>query len=198
MSTPVDPAVRQRTGTLTAEEARAATFRQTQLAWRGYSEDDVNEFVQRAADALEVAERDYAALRAEVERLRGFYREHGADVDRAAGPPRPRRGHSPLVREVDRYTQTIVNLAAACADSAVEDDARTNERHAYHARVRARLFVEDLIAAFLADPHNRSRAEAELRHLVRWTRGFGEAALAQVDAVLLVADGYAPPSTAGR
>jgi DivIVA domain-containing protein len=189
MSTPVNPgSVRRHGGALTAKEARATAFRQSQLAWRGYSEDDVNDFVQRAANALEMAERDQSALRAEIDRLRSFYRDHGTDVDRAVGQPRPRRPQSWLVREADRYTDSILDLAAACADSTVEDDAETSEQHLYHARVRARLLVEDLISAFVSDPHNRSRAGAELLLLTRWMRGFGEAILAQVDAMVLVAD----------
>jgi DivIVA domain-containing protein len=127
MSIPVDPGpVRQRAGALTAVQARSVTFWDSQLAWRGYSEDDVNEFVQRAAAVLELAERDHSALRAEIERLRNFYRDHGTDVDRAAEQSRPRRPGS--------------------------------------------------------------RADAELLLLTRWMRRFGEAILAQVDAMVLVAD----------
>ncbi|GAA1821636.1 DivIVA domain-containing protein [Planosporangium flavigriseum] len=199
MSTPVDPGlVRQRADALTAKEARAVTFRQSQLGWRGYSEDEVNEFVQRAATALEIAERDQAALRVEIERLRSFYRDHGTDVDRTAGQPRPRRLHSPLIREVDRYADTIVTLAGACADSVVEDDPRTSEQHLYHARVRARLFVEELISALLTNPRYRSHAEAELLQLARWLHGFGEALLAQVDAMVLAADGRSRPPASWR
>jgi DivIVA domain-containing protein len=190
MSTPVDPGpVRQYGHHLTAEQARAMTFRQSQLAWRGYSEDDVNEFVQRAADALDAAEQDYAALRAEVDRLRSFYREHGADVDRAAAQPRPRRHNGWLVSEVERYTETYLNLAIECADSAVDADPETSGQRLYHARVRARLLVEDMISAFLADPRSRSHAEEELQLMTGWLRGFGEALLAQIDAMTLVADG---------
>jgi DivIVA domain-containing protein len=189
MSTPVDPGpVRHFGRTLTAEEARTATFPQSQLAWRGYSEDSVNEFVERAADALDAAEQDYGALRAEVERLRGFYREHGTDVDRVAEPQRPRRRTGWLVNEVERYTETHLNLAVACADSAVDDDPQTSGQQLYHARVRARLLVEDMISAFLADPRNRARAEDEVQLLGRWLRGFGDAFLAQVDAMVQVAD----------
>jgi DivIVA domain-containing protein len=181
---------------LTAKEARATTFRQSQLAWRGYSEDDVNEFVERAARALEMAERDHSALHAEIERLRNFYRDHGTDVDRAAA--RPRRVTNWLVREADRYAETILNLAAECADSTVEDDTQTAERHLYHARVRARLLVEELISTFLADPRNRSRADAELLVLARWMRGYGEAILAQVDAMVLAADSQVRSQAAWR
>jgi DivIVA domain-containing protein len=174
---------------LTAEDARGVTFRQSQLAWRGYSEDDVNEFVEQAADALEAAEQDYAALRAEIERLRSFYREHGTDVDLVVGQARPRRRTGWLVNEVERYTETYLSLASACADSAVDDDPQTSGQQLYHARVRARLLVEDMISAFLADPRNRARAEEELQLLIHWLRGFGEAFLAQVDAMVQVADG---------
>ncbi|MGC9668754.1 DivIVA domain-containing protein [Planosporangium sp. 12N6] len=174
---------------LTADEARSATFRQSQLAWRGYSEDDVNDFAQRAADTLEAVERDYAALRAEVDRLRSFYREHGADVDRAPAQPRPPRHNGWLVHEVERYTETYLNLAVACADSAVDGDPQSSGQQLYHARVRARLFVEDMVSAFLADPRNRARAADELQLLSGWLRGFGEAFLAQIDAMMLVAEG---------
>jgi DivIVA domain-containing protein len=199
MSSPVDPGpVRYLGGQLTAEAARAMTFRQSQLAWRGYSEDDVNEFVQRAADALEAAQQDYGALRAEVERLRAFYRDHGTDVDRVVEPSRSRRHNGWLVREVERYTGTHLNLAIASADSAVDDDSQTSGQQLYHARVRARLLVEDMVAAFLADPRNRTRAEPELLLLTRWLRAFGDALLAQVDAMVQVAENQLRSKTSWR
>ncbi|NJC72525.1 DivIVA domain-containing protein [Planosporangium thailandense] len=199
MSSPVDPGrVRLQPDALTADEVRAATFRQSPLGWRGYSEDDVQEFLERVATALEAVERDNSALRTEVERLRSFYRDHGTDVDRVAGRTPARHHPSPLVREVDRYSDTLVDVAAGCADSTAADDAETCERDLYHARVRARVYVEDLISSFLSDPHTRSRADDELRLVARWMRGFGEALLAQVDAMVLVADNHLRSPAAWR
>jgi DivIVA domain-containing protein len=199
MSTPVDSGlVRQLSGALSAEEARMTTFRQSPLGWRGYLEEDVDNFVDRVTDMLEFAERDRSALRAEVERLRLHHREHGGEAGRGAGERGTRRTHSPLIRELDRHSETIISVAADCADSAVCDDTETRERHLYQTRVRARLFVEELISTFMADPRNLPRAEDELLLLTGWMRAFGEALLAQVDAMVLVADNHVRSDTAWR
>src|SRR5215212_6740278 len=68
---------------LTAAEIRSARFGQSPMAWRGYSEEEVSAFLSRVAAAVESEEAERAALRAEIDRLRHFYREHGTDVDRA-------------------------------------------------------------------------------------------------------------------
>jgi DivIVA domain-containing protein len=211
MSTPVDSGlVRQLSGALTAADTRMTTFRQSPLGWRGYLETDVDDFVDHVADLLETAERDRSALRAEVERLRGYHREQSTGAGRiggtrsdpaelpAAGEHSHRRTHSPLVRELDRYSETLVSVAADCADSAVCDDTETRERRLYQARVRARLFVDELISTFLADPRDLPRAEDELLLLTGWMRAFGEALLAQVDAMVLVADHHVRSDTAWR
>src|SRR3954451_14292443 len=67
---------------LTAAEIRSARFGQSPMAWRGYSEEEVSAFLSRVAAGVEADEAERAALRAEIDRLRHFYREHGADVDR--------------------------------------------------------------------------------------------------------------------
>src|SRR5690348_11126287 len=102
---------------LTAEEARKVTFPPASLGWRGYAEDKVDEFVARVVDTLATAEREFAAMHAEVDRLRAFYREHGTDIDNAAErkPARARRRGSYLVGEVERYAATYVALAAEYA-----------------------------------------------------------------------------------
>jgi hypothetical protein len=46
--------------------------------------------------------------------------------------------------------------------------------------------------------HSALRAEIELLLLTRWMRGFGEAILAQVDAMVLAADGRVRSPAAWR
>jgi DivIVA domain-containing protein len=175
---------------LTAEEARKVTFPPASLGWRGYAEDKVDEFVARVVDTLATAEREYAAMRAEVDRLRAFYREHGTDVDNAAErkPARPRPRGSYLVGEVERYAAKYVALAAEYAEVVVDYEHGRAEEHLYQARVRARAVAGDLISTILADPHNRSRTEAELRRLAGWLWAFGEAVWTQSDAMARVAE----------
>lgn len=175
---------------LTADEARKVAFPPSSLGWRGYAEDKVDEFVARVADTLATAEREYAAMRAEIDRLRAFYREHGTDVDNAAErkPARARRRSGYLVGEVERYAAKYLALAAEYAEVVVDYEHGRGEEQLYHARVRARTVITDLIGAFLADPHNRSRAEPELRRLAGWLWAFGEAVWTQSDAMARVAE----------
>jgi DivIVA domain-containing protein len=190
MSTVVhQPHVSRHRAELTADEARKVTFPPS-TGWRGYAEDKVDEFVARVADTLAAAEREYAAMRAEIDRLRAFYREHGTDVDNATErrPARPRRRGGYLVGGVERYTGKYVALAAEYAEVVVDYEHGRADEHLYHARIRARTVVTDLIEAFLADPHNRSRAEAELRRLAGWLWAFGEAVWTQSDAMARVAE----------
>jgi hypothetical protein len=72
------------------------------------------------------------------------------------------------------------------------------EEHRYHARVRAHTVVDDLIGTFLADPHHRSRAEAELRRLAGWLWAFGEAVWTQSDAMARVAEQELRTVTSGQ
>lgn len=175
---------------LTAEEARKVTFPPAALASRGYADDKVDEFVARLVEALATAEREYAAMRAEVDRLRTFYREHGTDVDNTAERrpvQAPRRGGH-LTTEVERYAAKYLALAAEYAEVVVDYEHGRAEEHLYHARLRARAVAGDLIRTFLADPRNRSRTEAELRRLAGWLWAFGEAAWTQSDAMAQVAE----------
>jgi DivIVA domain-containing protein len=175
---------------LTAEEARNTTFPPSAIGWRGYSEEEVNDFVYRAAQALAAAEHECSALRAEIHRLRNFYREQGTDIDNAVErpPSRSHRRNGHLVGEVERYAEKHLALATTYAEGIIDDDRGKAEAHLYHARLRGRAVVDDMLGTFLSNPHNRSRAEAELRRLVCWLRAFGEAVWTQSDAMAQVAE----------
>ena len=171
---------------MTAEEVRATTFQQSPLAWRGYSEQEVDLFVARAAQSLDEAQRDTIALRAEVDRLRNFYRRHGTDIDhsvdqrsewRAAAEP------SRLIAEAQRYIQTQVAQADIYAEMVTTEGQPQAEETLLHARLRSKIVVEDMLRTFLSRSHDRQRAQAEVEQLAQWVSALADALWAQTDAM---------------
>jgi len=66
---------------LSPDRVRAWDFSRSGVGRRGYNIDEVRLFLTRMAEELAGADREKAALRAEVRRLRNYYREHNVDVD---------------------------------------------------------------------------------------------------------------------
>ena len=147
---------------LTAAEIRSARFGQSPMAWRGYSEEEVSAFLSRVAAAVESDEAERAALRAEIDRLRHFYREHGADVDRVplAGSSRPPASPNDLASQArqrldavsanaERYADLLTGGVYRPPDSpaSAQDEARDL---LVHAEVSCRIGFEQTVAEFAA------------------------------------------------
>ncbi len=170
---------------MTADEMRAITFQQSPLAWRGYSEQEVDEFVARAARTVDEVQRENIAQRAEIDRLRNFYRRHGTDVDHSVDRPQWSAPELPnrLIREVQRYVETQVSQADAYAEMVTVDQLPQAQEMLLHAQLRSRIVVEDTIRAFLVRVDDRGRAHAELDQLARWVSALAEAMWVQTAAM---------------
>jgi DivIVA domain-containing protein len=171
----------------TPDEVRSATFTQSQLAWRGYSEDEVHAFLAQVADAMATADSERIGLRVEVERLRNYYREHGVDVDRLT--PGTRRGSQglevdSLVPRLEQYTEVQFDQARKYATAV---DNRNEERAGevfHHAKVQAALATEQSIRMFLDSAGRRSPTTgAELERASVWLRAFVAALYAQLEVI---------------
>jgi DivIVA domain-containing protein len=159
---------------LSPDEVRQTTFRQSQLAWRGYSEDEVDAFKTMMADYMVTFEKERTALRTEIERLRNFYRKHGTDVDVTV--PRPRRApgtRQNMVDQISEHAETNVDQAREYADLITEGAEERAEEILYHAMVRSSMSVQDAL---------RVRWETgngvglhELRSALTWLRAFSYA-----------------------
>jgi DivIVA domain-containing protein len=171
---------------MTPDEIRGVTFQQSPLAWRGYSEQEVDDFVASAAHSLDETQREMVALRAEVDRLRNFYRRHGTDVDHSvdtpnewARPVEPNR----LIAEARRYVQTQVGQAEAYADTVRAEGRAQAEEALLHARLRSRILVQDLIRVYFSGGVDQRRAGADLEQLAQWVSALADALWAQTDAM---------------
>jgi len=113
-----------RAARLTPERVRTVRFSRTSLRRRGYAEEEVDRFLDRVADDVAASDAEKAALRAEIDRLKNWYREQGVDTGGANGMPRL----APNVAAVN-----IMSQAQQAADTHVaraQDYARRLIAHA--------------------------------------------------------------------
>jgi DivIVA domain-containing protein len=171
---------------MTSAEIRGVTFQQSPLAWRGYSEQEVDEFVASAAHSLDETQREVVALRAEVDRLRNFYRRHGTDVDHSVDTPnewsRPVEPNR-LIAEARRYVQTQVAQAEAYADTVRAEGLPQADEALLHARLRSRIVVQDMIRLLFSGGVDHRRADSDLEQLAQWVSALADALWAQTDAM---------------
>ena len=189
----------------TAAEIRAARFGQSPMAWRGFSEEEVVAYLARVAAVVETGEAEREALRAEVDRLRSFYRAHGTDVDGVPLAPRLRPPTSPG----DLPSQVRPRLAALSANAELYADlltggvrpagddpaaARDQARELLvHAEVSARIGYEEVLTGFRAAYGDRSPAAvAELRRSQQWLEEFSHALTRQLAALCDAVDDLLP------
>jgi len=195
-----------RPGFPTPDEVRAATFSQSQLAWRGYSEDEVRAYLAKVADTMVAGEKERMGLRAEIDRLRNFYREHGADVDRAGGGSHRRRtrvDEDDLVRRVGQYTDVQLERAKRYATLIDGRAAEQADEVFHHAKVQAALATEQSVQTRLDESGLLATvAQAELERASSWLRAFAYALHAQFevtnDALHLEAHRLATPPARRR
>jgi DivIVA domain-containing protein len=197
----VNPPARRSSGIRAiAQEVRDATFNRSPLGWRGYSEDEVDGFLAHLVRAMDQAEHEQAALHAEIDRLRNFYRDRREDVDRTGRRPGHvyRPSFAGLIDPVCAYTEVQLELAQEFASMvagalrppdpvAAPDGSRVADAAdalLYQARIRSVLAVEEAVRL---DPPARAEdggpapGPAEIQRTVVWLRAFGYALQIQVD-----------------
>jgi DivIVA domain-containing protein len=194
-----------RTRPPTAEEIRAARFGQSPMAWRGFSEEEVVAYLGRVATVVETGEAERAALRAEIDRLRTFYRSHGTEVDavpvRPAHRPPPSPGDLPsqarqrldaLTANAELYADLLTGGVRPGPDDPPDGRERAREL-LVHAEVSARIGFEEVLAGFRAAYGDRSPAAvAELRRSQQWLEEFSHALTRQLAALCDAVDDLLP------
>jgi DivIVA domain-containing protein len=193
---------------LTAAEIRSVRFGQSPMAWRGYSEEEVGTFLTRVATEMEADEAERAALRAEVDRLRNFYREHGTEVDRVplvrSNRPPPTLGDltsharlrlDALTANAEHYADLLTGGVYRAPDDPVpvQDAARDL---LVHAEVSSRIGFEQTVGEFRSVYRAQPAAAAgELERTMVWLDEFTHALTRQLAALHgAAADGLDRPA----
>jgi DivIVA domain-containing protein len=175
---------------MSPERVRAWEFTRTPLGRRGYSEEEVRLFLARVAEELAAGDAEKAGLRAEVNRLRNYYREHNVDVDtrRAdvseSGPStaainlmsQAQQAADAQVAQAEEYCRRLV----AQARDHYEDVLREAAEQASAAAETASAAYQASVEAEGAGSYEREALESR----IAWLRTFAEVTQVQLRSVL--------------
>lgn len=148
-------AVRMR---IDAETVRSVTF---ERIGRGYRTEDVDEFLQAVATTLAEADAERAALRAEVHRLRNWFRGQGIRVDPVdppAGPVEPPPAHAWQARAMAEQAAWDYAASAAHPYANPGDPARLAEWSRAYGRA-VEVHLRAVIEAFAFEAARLAGAE---------------------------------------
>jgi cell division initiation protein len=178
---------------LTPDTIRRARFERTGLGRRGYVEEDVERFLVRVADVVDWSNREKGELRAEIDRLRNYFRQHGIDA-RASGSPRPAAAapDAPSVQAVNALSraQQAADQHIAQAEAYARDLVGTARRqyeailHEAHdqAQAAATAAADAYLAADRAQDQVSQQADIEAR--VAYLRTFADVTQVQMRSIL--------------
>lgn len=176
----------RRRAPLTPDRVRTTVFSRSSIARRGYDTDEVHLFLQRVAEDIAASEREKGKLRAEIERLRSWYKSRGHDVD---GTQRATTQAYAKAQAVQMLSDAQLQVEAYVAQAQAY-----SRRIAVEARQQAELVLRD--AQERADAASETAAKdyryhsgggyaAELEEMERrvaWLRAFCHAIQIQLHA----------------
>jgi cell division initiation protein len=170
---------------LTPDRVRNKDFTRTKFGHRGYSEDEVRTFLYRMADDLAAGDMEKADLRAEVERLKNWYKDRGTDVD---GPGANRvRLNVDAVNLLSRAQQTADAQIAEAEDYARRLVGQAREQYEQilqEAQHRAEEAGNQAVHVYRSSGGHQSAEAEELERRIAYLRTFAEVTQVQLRAVL--------------
>nr|WP_236667475.1 DivIVA domain-containing protein [Nonomuraea sp. K271] len=170
---------------LTPERVRNHTFSRTKLGHRGYSEEEVRSFLYRTADDMAAGDMEKADLRAEVERLKNWYKDRGTDV--TAPDNQQARLSVDAVNLLSRAQQTADAQIAEAEDYArrlVGQARQQYEQVLQEAQHRAEEAANQAVNVYRSSGGHQSAEAEELERRIAYLRTFAEVTQVQLRAVL--------------
>ncbi|TDC05141.1 DivIVA domain-containing protein [Nonomuraea longispora] len=170
---------------LTPERVRNHTFSRTKLGHRGYSEEEVRSFLYRMADDMAAGDMEKADLRAEVERLKNWYKDRGTDV--TAPDNQQARLSVDAVNLLSRAQQTADAQIAEAEDYArrlVGQARQQYEQVLQEAQHRAEEAANQAVNVYRSSGGHQSAEAEELERRIAYLRTFAEVTQVQLRAVL--------------
>ncbi|MFI7697737.1 DivIVA domain-containing protein [Nonomuraea sp. NPDC049480] len=171
---------------LTPDRVRNKDFSRTKFGHRGYSEDEVRTFLYRMADDMAASDMEKADLRAEVDRLRNWYKDHGAELN-APGATQRARLNVDAVNLLSRAQQTADAQIAEAEDYArrlVAQARQQYEQVLLEAQQRAEEASSQAVNVYRSSGAVQSAEAEELERRIAYLRTFAEVTQVQLRAVL--------------
>ncbi|WP_331767245.1 DivIVA domain-containing protein [Embleya sp. NBC_00896] len=182
-------AIRHRTP-LTPQRVRSTEFNRASLARRGYDVEEVKMFLGRIAEDIAASDTEKSGLRAEIDRLREWYRQQGvetgpqtqastslvpavkADKQAVAMLSQAQQQADAYVAQAEQYCRQVMGEARRQADEMLRD-----------AQASAESAANDAARAYRAQAGGEYAAELEeMQRRVAWLRAFCHAIQVQLTA----------------
>jgi DivIVA domain-containing protein len=183
------PADRHRTP-LTPQRVRASEFNRASLARRGYDVEEVRMFLGRLAEDIAASDNEKSALRAEIERLREWYRQQG--VETGTGPAsssalvpaaKPEKYAVAMLSQAQQQADAYVAQAEQYCRQVMTEARQQAEAMLREAQERAESAAQDAARSYRAHAGGRYAAELEeMQRRVAWLRAFCHAIQVQLTA----------------
>lgn len=169
---------------LTPEQIRSVTFSKSPIGRRGVDPGEVELFQRRLAEEIAAGEAENARLRAEVERLRDWYRQRGENVDRKASTaPRVDVTAVNMLSEAQVQAEAYIAQAEAHCRRLTGDARRQASALLDEAQQRAEVAAQEAVQAYRAEagPDHAAGVE-EFERRMAWLRTFCHAVQIQLHA----------------
>ncbi|ETK31861.1 hypothetical protein MPTA5024_32940 [Microbispora sp. ATCC PTA-5024] len=164
---------------------RKQEFSRTALGRRGYSEDEVRSFLYRIADDMAAGDKEKADLRAYIERMRQWYKEHGLSPEQAV--PQQQGLSVDAINILSRAQQTADAQIAEAEDYArrIVGQARQQyEEILQEAQRQAEEAANQAVGAYRSGEGAHSAEAEELERRIAYLRTFAEVTQVQLRSVL--------------
>jgi cell division initiation protein len=153
------------------------------LGRRGYHEDDVRRFLSRIAEDVAAANAEKAELRAEIDRLRNWYRQAGVDIDER-GVRKPPNGQAiALMSQAQQAADLQIAQAQEYARRMLADAHRQYEEIVHEAQRRA-VSTADQSTGGYPTVAARDEERVHLERRIGWLRAFAKVTQVQLKSTL--------------
>ncbi|MFC7645872.1 DivIVA domain-containing protein [Streptosporangium lutulentum] len=170
---------------LTPDQVRKKQFSRAKLARRGYSEEEVESFLYRVADEMAGGDKEKADLRAEIDRLKNWYKNQGADVaDPGMGQPRVSIDAVNILSRAQQTADAQIAEAEDYARRLVGQARQQYELTLQEAQQRAEEAAVEAVDAYRSSGVVQSAEAEELESRIAYLRTFAEVTQVQLRAVL--------------
>ncbi|GLX00393.1 DivIVA domain-containing protein [Microtetraspora sp. NBRC 16547] len=171
---------------LTPDRVRNQEFSRSKIGQRGYSADEVRTFLYRVAEDMASGDREKADLRADVDRMRQWYKEHGinmnpADMVQLGGLSvdavnilsRAQQTADAQIAEAEDYARQIIGQARQQYEQILQE-----------AKQRAEEAAERAAGTYREGAAPQTADAEELERRIAYLRTFAEVTQVQLRAVL--------------
>ncbi|KAA9377121.1 DivIVA domain-containing protein [Microbispora amethystogenes] len=169
---------------LTPDRVRKHEFTRTPLGRRGYSEDEVRAFLYRVADDMAAGDKEKADLRAYIDRMKQWYKEHGLNPEQATGSQTPSVDAINILSRAQQTADAQIAEAEDYARRIVGQARQQYEEMLTEAQRQAEEAANQAVGAYRAGDGVQSAEAEELERRIAYLRTFADVTQVQLRAVL--------------